>query len=312
MCGQANPENLDECQHCGARLKPLLAHTPEPEEEPQDEPQEEPRGQSDSDDPNEWLRSLRQEGEESLLGDEVQEPFPTWMRTGTEPPSEPTETGPESGDEWLNQMRGEDSLLGDDDIAEDSWLVAEPWEDEEAGESLELVGEDSFARLETGADDPGSDAPTQDEPEQEGGAAEPEEKSLPDWLDDMSGDREVDFIPELDDDDQILQDENLPGWLMVDDLEDDPDEPAPDIFAEIPEPPDAAPTPEAGLTDWLEEGVDEPAQPEEPEPLAQEEGALDADLADWLEEGVDEPAQPEEPEPFDQEEGAADDDLPPG
>ena len=28
MCGKPNPENLDICQYCQARLKPLIASTP--------------------------------------------------------------------------------------------------------------------------------------------------------------------------------------------------------------------------------------------------------------------------------------------
>ncbi len=78
MCGKSNPENLEICQYCQARLKPLHIS-------PSDAGSEKPSQSSGSEVPGsdesapEWLRSLRLEEEineleEPSAGDEM----PDW------------------------------------------------------------------------------------------------------------------------------------------------------------------------------------------------------------------------------------------
>ena len=80
MCGKSNPPQAETCQHCQARLKPLMA-TP---------PAIPPEDGGDAD----WLRGLRDEG---VLGEET-------PAAPTPPAEEPTLPEGEMPD-WLARIR---------------------------------------------------------------------------------------------------------------------------------------------------------------------------------------------------------------
>lgn len=73
MCGKDNPEDLEVCQHCGARLKPLLASPPEA-------PQKDTQADSPSATPEDtvsWLRSLGEDDQAQPLSDSGE--LPDWL-----------------------------------------------------------------------------------------------------------------------------------------------------------------------------------------------------------------------------------------
>jgi len=151
MCGKPNPSELDVCQFCGARLKPLLAGSPSGPDESSLHPGETPTPQKGSDlEPTlpDWLRSLRQNGDQELSGEgetqdesaysgeEEGEPGPVsqpdaagadWLANlrqgGDEPPSDqeaeepdldwlaPAEAAtPENIPDWLSDMRSDSGM----------------------------------------------------------------------------------------------------------------------------------------------------------------------------------------------------------
>ena len=121
MCGKPNPDDLDVCQFCQARLKPLVIPPP-PEEPPAEEtPPEEPPSQPDWLQPD-WLQSLRQGGsadelgeqsEPGALGESESEELPDWA-PGEDIEGEAQESEPEGlitpgeaaeDSDWLDSLR---------------------------------------------------------------------------------------------------------------------------------------------------------------------------------------------------------------
>lgn len=128
MCGKPNPDDLEVCQYCQARLKPLIissspeepseegASTP-PEEEayPEEKTPEIPPTQPDWLQPD-WLQSLRRGGATDELGEqgepEPEEP-PDWAEdeAGEETAQEPEIEGltapeePPKDTDWLDSLR---------------------------------------------------------------------------------------------------------------------------------------------------------------------------------------------------------------
>jgi hypothetical protein len=131
MCGKSNPDDLDVCQYCQARLKPLVippspeesfgeTPSPGPVEEPPAEktPSEEPPSQPDWLQPD-WLQSLRQGGgagelgEQSEPGEPESEELPDWTADEGEE-AEAKESEPEGlitpgesaeATDWLDSLR---------------------------------------------------------------------------------------------------------------------------------------------------------------------------------------------------------------
>ena len=112
MCGKPNPEDLEECQHCGARLKPLLASSPPEESRPPTPPSPpdpvEPAEPAAPSEPvqegGDWLDDLRGEvdaGTDELSLTGALDP------TRLEPPPErkSPEPGEEGTPEWLQRLR---------------------------------------------------------------------------------------------------------------------------------------------------------------------------------------------------------------
>ncbi len=117
MCGKENPSELDVCQYCEARLKPLIVPS---ESETEDLKKGEPvRSVTD------WLDSLsdEDEGETSPGSSE-----------GQEDAGELQSTPQNGGDDWLSSLRNEGDVdEGETDEADDEAEWPEFEEDQESG-----------------------------------------------------------------------------------------------------------------------------------------------------------------------------------
>lgn len=127
MCGKLNPDDLDVCQHCQARLTPLIID-PEDRDVPLSEagvPQrKEPDEQKDEEIP-EWLRSMG----------EVNEDFD----------DEESFTEPADEDDWLGRLQSTDDRLQDTQAEETQG------EDEEKPDLLSRLREGSEGAVESGS-----------------------------------------------------------------------------------------------------------------------------------------------------------------
>ncbi len=265
MCGKPNPEHLEECQFCQARLKPLVLGREE-------HPEETPGAES-----GDWLGELQDESAQDAIEFVPDEEFPEWL---DEQPEEevfdarrPTQTGslrdPLS---WLDEMQSAveetmprpEQAAPDDQIAHvTDWLAALKGEDGEAESAAEPAAESA-------------DLPDWLSGEEES-AAEPaaESADLPEWL---SGGEESAAEP-------AAESADLPDWLSGG------DESAAEPAAES-----------AELPDWLSGGEESAAEPAaesadlpgwwsgEAESAA-EPAAESADLPDWLSGGEESAAE---------------------
>jgi hypothetical protein len=155
MCGKPNPAELDVCQYCEARLKPLtdeLARS-QPPIHPGDEPTEQDTGQLEPILPQ-WLREVRQQARESA------------EETSEQPPEE-EEAQP--SEEVANRLAGLQSQSeGDEEIPD--WLAGLRGEAGQVSPEETSIEEDDLAALKSML---GEDAPAPEESE----ASE-----LPDWI----------------------------------------------------------------------------------------------------------------------------------
>jgi len=285
MCAKPNPEELDVCQFCEARLRPLIIQPSQTEREdelpywlkanqedkPDNEdiqPEEEAEGAEDSQD---WLARFRSDSE-------IEEEQPL----DQEPESAADEDESDGGEgDWMQRFR---SLRDADNGFESEASATEP-DDESLSE---------FAS----------------EPTMENGNIAPEEPELSDWLDRFRQDQGVEDTSEPDQD-------ALPDWIPSepsDEIGEEPqlpaeDEETPDWLAELGiegetrAPKAAEPALESEHPDWIpSESSDEigeepqlPAEDEEtPDWLAElgiegetpapeaAEPALESELPDWI------------------------------
>lgn len=155
MCGKPNPAELDVCQYCEARLKPLtdeLARS-QPPIHPGEEPTEQDTGQLESVLPQ-WLREVRQQARESA------------EETSEQPPEE-EEAQP--SEEVANRLAGLQSQSEEDEEIPD-WLAGLRGEAEQASPEEASTEEDDLAALKSML---GEKAPS---------AQESEASELPDWI----------------------------------------------------------------------------------------------------------------------------------
>lgn len=115
MCGKLNDAELEVCQFCQARLKPVWAvHSPE-ERSPEGKAPEKgsPPQKKDADLPD-WLRALRPDSEEDQPAGGEDDPLPDWLsslhqdtpESPEEPPTDAEETPAEPADETPDWLRG--------------------------------------------------------------------------------------------------------------------------------------------------------------------------------------------------------------
>lgn len=158
MCGKPNPAELDVCQFCEARLKPLII-SPTPDESPQtsqEQYQSHQEIKSESEvEPTDWLSGLRedeilQEGEpQEESQSEFDDETPEWLaRIRTDQDSE---GGTESeGIESISPFDGssQGDLTNQDEIPEwitglisDNKVPVDSWDEEDTGEQESEVPE---------------------------------------------------------------------------------------------------------------------------------------------------------------------------
>ncbi len=227
MCGKANPEELEVCQYCEARLKPLIVDPPQQEESTSSpiRPGEPPRPQNTSELEGslpDWLQSLRNQDEEepeeeplSLVGETTAEAQPTseadedeldWLRgLADQGQSEAGTAADEEADiDWLSDLGGEETPFAGEEAAQseipsselegrlDAMLV-------EAGEGA-TESPVAFEGAETVGGEPTAMATSSEESlpdwlaefQEEAGAAEPSAgEEVPDWLKELQPDLSV-------------------------------------------------------------------------------------------------------------------------
>ena len=321
MCGKLNPPELDECQFCQARLKPLIVNPFDESQPPAPKQPQEP-SPKEAGTPD-WLRSLRGHPEDSEFESD-EEGLPNWPQH-----EEEERPGLPSGDEsvapnWLDSLRapaapGEDDLMeagqgdeaGQDENDEDAWVPPGLESGEELPASDWLSGirmnpepeELDSEPIPLDADDEGPDwlerIRSRQQAETPAEAVEPEQtQDLPDWLrtNDLSTadtiadwpssirDRADETQADWDPDQPAAEsDEGLPDWL-TDRKGDDGEEPTPD-----------------DRPAWLKLGEDTPSNPtdEIPDWMSEENETTPSadDFPDWLETG-ESPPDELKPEPL--------------
>lgn len=263
MCGKPNPEELDSCQFCGARLKPLTGATPvdsqpirageKPTKRPTsefekvkpadegpihagEEPTRKNTGELERSLPS-WLKSLRKGEEES----QAESPADASPDLNLPAESQPTPSV-ESSAESLDWLAGLGSAAAEDEEEVPDWMAGL-----------------------RGASAPGlePEAPTPAEPEQ----AQPEQ----DWMSRLGGGAEQ--LP-ADSPEQTV--ESAPDWLSRLGQEAEKPQPAETVEAPAGEPQEEPAASEENLPDWLEALKSKSTVPEEPAP------GSGSDLPDWL------------------------------
>ena len=247
MCGKFNPDDLVECKHCGARLKPLIAP---------------PLSNDDSgtnwanasqEDTLSWLRGLGQdeENQESGLGLDDTDDLPDW------PGSSSTQIeSASSGLDWMDDVRGNASIdsgaLRDESVEETpgsgslpSWLSID---EEEVSEQNPSFVESPEMESPSTEDDWLNTLSSED--------SLTATVSLPDWAE-----QSKDFAPE----EQLSED--LPGRL------------APSPQEVTPEPDDF----DDDLPSWLKSGESSLfEQKTQLTPESPSDTELDGEFPDWL------------------------------
>jgi hypothetical protein len=280
MCGKPNPEELDVCQFCQARLKPLRIDPSQQEDSdtlpywlntsPEDEPEKEVTSPEEGvEEPQDWLDQIRAESEiEDASFQEIEsEPLPD------------DEESVEADEDWIQRFR---SLQDGDQAPEAESIEAQP-EGEFPSEisSEPILEEDSLGEDEMGVPDwldrLQEDAGAVDSDSPISGDEEPaSEGELPDWISEApTGETEPEPVIEG-------MEEESSDWLSELGIEGE---------AEVPE--EAEPALEGELPDWVPEA---PTGETEPEPVIEGEGE---EIPDWLSElGIEGEAEvPEEAEP---------------
>jgi hypothetical protein len=252
MCGKPNPDTLDVCQFCQARLKPLIAQSPDeptpPEKSSAPQP-EKPESASESSDFMDWGAF-----DTGALGETDDTPFD------------------DDADDWLSRL-GDDSEPAGEPAMEQS--PAAPAEEEPALPAWMTADEETPAP----ASDPESDIPDwlTDSTAAESELPAEEEPAIPDWL--TAGDAEAASEPE----------EGLPDWLTAD--SETPAEPAapameteqPDWMSQFGQQDTIPIESDADLPDWLT-GEDEDTKPAAAStpPFVSDDTDEAADLPDWM------------------------------
>lgn len=231
MCGKPNPEHLEECQHCGARLKPLIASTGSSEKDAGAN-----WANASPEDTLDWLRTLGQDDaplDEAPPADDL----PAWLRDATPQTAGATRTDWMDEDEtsgvFDSNVFGDkgDWNVPDGDTKLNEWL---PVDDEPVSETKDDNLDDFFRQKD-------SEEPTGSLPAWF--TSREEEKTVP--LSDMLGGQtfseEGDWLDSLDSEDSVTTTvtdwkqpapppakpaDDLPAWLTTPaaDASSDPDE----------------------------------------------------------------------------------------
>jgi hypothetical protein len=314
MCGKPNPEDQDECQYCGARLKPVVASNPDsskslkPGQEPTKKvtsefekvkltgegpirPGEAPTKKNTAELERalpSWLRSLR-EGKRPVEGEALPEPSSEESVSET---SEPAPAADSPGDlpDWLAGL----GKAASDEEGVPDWL-ADLRDDEKSEQPVGASGEqepapqmddneDWMKRLENqrigSASDPVETARLSDlEPPLGNSSTEPApESDFPDWLQRLQSSVPNVLEPLADSNGEDTTPDNQPDLPEI-----NPQAPLAVSGAE-------EPAPENGLPDWLEELKKKSIAPEN----ASSPEAAESDR-DWMSGFENRPATPPPP-----------------
>jgi hypothetical protein len=295
MCGKLNPPELDECQFCGARIKPILASTPLESKpiqagekliksgtsefekvrslkdgsiHPGEVPTKKNTAELEKALPS-WLRSLR-DGKNS-----AENASPAGTASGEKPPATPDANpgsdSPGALPDWLTGL--EKSASEDEEVPD--WLVGLRSDktaesaivpDEEGQSTPELGNPDWMARLGGESQAAAFESPLSEKPVL-GGSSEPPSADLsPDWLQSLQSTGSSSQEPPVS---SQGEEKNLPDW-----------------FSSLPGiPADSEPAlggtqesaPAEGLPDWLNQFQEKTAGPEPDQPAAGAEST-----PDWL------------------------------
>jgi hypothetical protein len=297
MCGKQNPSELDVCQFCGARLKPLLAGSSSQPEDASLRPGETPTPKKTSElEPTlpDWLRSLRQaETSDSSSPEEVDDK--------SNPPDEEesekeldSQASTDSGD-WLADLReGGEDVPSAPEAEEPDLDWSEPAESSTPEDIPDWLAD---MRSESAMDESGGDSESEDlEPTSSSEEDEPDwlrrirerQKSEKDTGPDSQAEEETEyFVPDFAPDSEELDlseitsgslDE-VPDWLSEagDASFEESDEASPEELADesAEEPSEAEPAPE--IPDWLSE-----ISPSSPGDSEAESAQPAEEVPDWL------------------------------
>ncbi len=280
MCGKPNPPDLDTCQFCDARLRPLTDELSR--SQPPIRPGEQPTPKSTAElEPilPQWLRQVRQQAKEAAEEETEQaaaqeeaaeQPEAVDLLAGLQSPSEDEEEIPD----WLLNLRGQKHPQAEEKPPAESKT---PAAEENRAEALPGW----IADLGSAASAPAQDVQNElaewlasREKREETAPPESSSASLPD-LDWRAG-LEAGFEPEAESPDAADLDVDLPDWLKSTEPEAASQPASTPAFSEQP------PQPAADLPDWLaslEQGTQ--AEPETPA-LREEPVQPAADMPDWL------------------------------
>lgn len=278
MCSKLNPEELEVCQFCQARLKPLRLSPAQGEESDQMSEVKKPQlpGEFEKQAP-EWLQSLREPSEGSLASSKPKEAASDWLdgfrdesvknmeKEESWPVEEPPPAEEPRADEshpepdWLSRLAPQGPKTGTSGITD--WLSGldqrppEPGLTESQKEISEKIEQAELASAEQLPKD------VELETSQTLSSASEELPSLPDWLTDEESKApdwmHFDTSP-VDEEKQVEEgsSEESPDWLASFMGEGSQAEPADekvlgeDILPEEASPPEPTPT---GELDWLKE-----------------------------------------------------------
>ena len=272
MCSKPNPAELDVCQYCEARLKPLTDELSrsQPPIHPGEEPIDMDTGQLEPVLPQ-WLREVRQQARDSAEEDAMQASEAEEARQPDEEPDLLAGLQAQSDDEevpdWLAGLRGEigggtsEETSEEDDIAALKSMLGEAAPATQEAEASALPDWISDMDAEE-TDQPDGDelsALFADGVTEESTHTEPQSSASDsdfDWGADFKTDSG--FQPDIAEEDTPFETE-LPAWLQGAD-----ETPQEDI--------------ESGLTESF--GTEEPAPPFESESTAQP--TSEGDLPEWL------------------------------
>jgi hypothetical protein len=335
MCSKPNPAELDVCQFCGARLKPLtdeLARS-QPPIHPGEEPTEKDTSELESALP-EWLRDVRQQARESSEG----EPGQTSAEEEAPPPQSPEEESEEFTDstdllaglqsqaeddeeipDWLTNLRGdaggapqEETPTEEDDLTALKSMLGEETPEPQENEASSLPGWISGLGEEQAEEQVDEEAaqmeaqPSASEADFEWGAdyeidsgpqAESAEEAAP-------IDTELpDWLKGADEEAQSETESGLPDWISSEEPAEAPPALESEESAEISsQQEEAQPAAEGDMPDWLaslgEESVEATPQQEADQPAPEGESATPDWLASLGEESAESVPQQEAEQPI--------------
>lgn len=171
MCGKPNPAELEICQFCQARLKPLRVN---PSQEEPFSSSDLPVGRNDSpDDVPDWLHSLRQPDEEDAFLDEggMEDELPDWLSQPLDSGGDDLVEEPSEEPDWLSGLRDRSAMTDEGPGAEEDQTDID-WTTEESAVENEALP-DWLAGMRSDGDSAVQDevepvepvSPAQDEPD---------------------------------------------------------------------------------------------------------------------------------------------------